>query len=132
MKRIVTIVEVIVLGCFGVFLLLLFVNESAKPTRAATGATSSGASGASGASEAPAVSAAGQELYDNRCAGCHGAEGQGSIGPALGNGEATKNFPNAADEVKVIVTGRGGMPSFGSRLSAEEIRAIVDYTRNGL
>ena len=121
MKRVVTVVEVFALVCFGVFVLLLFTKEAAKPAVASKPSTSSGA--------APAPGAA---LYASHCSGCHGDSGQGAVGPALGGGAVTSSFPNPSDEVKFVVTGGGGMPSFGSSLSAEEIKQIVDFTRNGL
>lgn len=39
-------------------------------------------------------------------------------------------FPDEADQVQVVAEGRGGMPSFGDRLSPEEIDAVVEYTRS--
>jgi mono/diheme cytochrome c family protein len=41
-------------------------------------------------------------------------------------------YPDAADEIAVVTNGRGGMPAFSERLSAEEIAAVVDYTRTVL
>ena len=41
-------------------------------------------------------------------------------------------YPDPADQIAVVTNGRGGMPAFGDRLSAEEIAAVVEYTRTVL
>jgi mono/diheme cytochrome c family protein len=38
-------------------------------------------------------------------------------------------FPDPAAQIAVVTDGRRGMPSFGGSLSADEIAAIVEYTR---
>ena len=43
-----------------------------------------------------------------------------------------ERYPEVADQVAIIVQGRGGMPSFEDRLSAEQIDAVVAYTREVL
>jgi mono/diheme cytochrome c family protein len=43
-----------------------------------------------------------------------------------------ERFPDPGDQVVVIADGRGGMPAFGGRYSAFEIRAVVRYTREVL
>ncbi len=70
----------------------------------------------------------GQDVYGRRCAGCHGGDGQGSVGPQLGGGAAIAAFPDPADQATVVREGRRGMPGF-SNLSAEEIDAVVLYSR---
>jgi len=120
-KRVVTVVEVAVLVCFGVFVLLLFVDQPSSPSASPSNTTASAGAPQSGA-----------DLYAARCASCHGAQGQGGFGPELGNGEAAKNFPNVADEIDIVTNGEGSMPAFGGRLSADELKAVVEYTRSGL
>jgi len=67
----------------------------------------------------------GQELYEARCASCHGADGVGTRGPDLvGIAETQPDTQVAIDQV---INGGNGMPAFGARLSAEEIEATVDY-----
>ncbi|GAB4257354.1 MAG: hypothetical protein Kow00122_15240 [Thermoleophilia bacterium] len=75
---------------------------------------------------APGMAAAadGAALYQERCAGCHGASGEGSgsipplaDNPAVLNQEAPRS---------VIAEGRGMMPGFSS-LTEEELTALVDY-----
>lgn len=71
---------------------------------------------------APEIDAAG--IFASRCAGCHGADRSGRNGPALLPESLTKD-PSAY--VDIITNGSGPMPAWGSRLSAEEISALVDY-----
>lgn len=97
------------------FVVLLFVNDPEKP--------SGGGGGAGGA----AVD--GSAVFSQNCAGCHGADGGGNNGPPLNNGLVVANFPDPADQIEVVTNGRGPMPSFGDRLSPEEIQAVVEYTR---
>lgn len=75
--------------------------------------------------------ARGAELYASHCASCHGASGEGSIGPAL------KNSP--LDEkvmVKVISRGVPGKPmpalaeEEGGPLKAYQINDLVTFIKN--
>ena len=92
------------------------------------------------------IIALGREVYDGRggCAGCHGAEGGGGIGPALVDGEVVDAFADWRDHVIWVVNGSppagqvyndqgdvstAGMPSNGDKLSAREILAVVYYER---
>lgn len=96
------------------------------------------------------IIALGREVYDGDggCAGCHGAEGGGGIGPALVGGEVMATFNDWEDHVIWVVNGspaepgtlygdnnkesRGaasGMPSNGDELSAREILAVVYFER---
>ena len=73
----------------------------------------------------------GARIYAARCSGCHGGAGQGLTGPRLA-GQMVERYPNPADQAAVIARGRAGMPAFGSRLSPEELAAVVEFTRSGL
>jgi cytochrome c oxidase subunit 2 len=86
----------------------------------------------SGGGVAATYSTPGGQTYSANCARCHGAHGEGNIGPQLAGGVVVKDFPNAADQVAVVTNGRGGMPAFGHTLSAAQIRQVVDFTRTGL
>ena len=70
----------------------------------------------------PGAVAEGETLYARNCAGCHGAELQGGIGPALGGGW------EEADLFTVIYAGipAGGMPGFSS-LGRERVWQIVNF-----
>jgi mono/diheme cytochrome c family protein len=71
--------------------------------------------------------------FAQRCAMCHGADGQGAVGPQLNHGAGVRKYPNIEDEIAVVTHGRGGMPSFASQgMTAAQIRAVVEYTRDHL
>lgn len=86
--------------------------------------------GADGVADPVLVS--GRQVYSSRCASCHDADGSGSRGPNITGARVTERYPNVADQIDVIVNGRGGMPSFGNSLSDDEIDAVVRYTREVL
>jgi cytochrome c6 len=82
-----------------------------------------------------AVSADGAATYKSRCAMCHGADGAGQT-PA---GKSMKVKPLGSDEVqkltddemsKIIADGKGKMPGYKSKLSAEEIGLVVKFVRS--
>jgi mono/diheme cytochrome c family protein len=114
LKRIVTGVEVVALVAAVVFVVLLFTNGS--------GDDSGGGSGAG---------ATGAQLFAANCATCHGADGQGAVGPQLA-GRVTQRFPDIADQIALVTNGSGGMPSFSRKLSPQQIQTVVEYTRTGL
>jgi mono/diheme cytochrome c family protein len=96
----------------------------------------------------------GSAIFANNCASCHGASGQGGVGPKLSGGDAIKTFPVIDDHISWINTGSaafkgkpygdpnreggqriantGGMPGFQGKLSPEEIQAVAEYERDGL
>jgi mono/diheme cytochrome c family protein len=82
--------------------------------------------------EIPSEGLAPDRLYTRHCSACHGAEGQGAIGPALGGGAVVEAYPDIDDQIQVITDGRGQMPPFGSSLNADDIRAIAEYERTEL
>jgi mono/diheme cytochrome c family protein len=108
-KRIVNVVEVLVLLGVAVFVVMLFANEPGSGT---AGPTSPGA-----------------KVFAANCASCHGADGGGGIGPQLAGGAAKKRFPNVDEQIAFVTKGSGGMPSFGGQLSPAQIRQVVEYTR---
>ncbi len=74
----------------------------------------------------------GAEIYGDSCAACHGADGQGGVGPELGNGAVVESFPDEADQLAVVTNGQGTMPSFEGTLTEAQIAAVVGYTRDDL
>ena len=74
----------------------------------------------------------GAAVFGRSCAGCHGGDGSGGIGPRLAGGRIVVAFPDAEDQIAVVTDGRGGMPAFGERLTPDEIAAVVEYTRTVL
>ena len=94
--------------------------------------------------------ALGQQVYSGSaaCAGCHGANGGGGVGPAFIGGELYTTFPTCSDHAKWIELGSagwqnevgptygaedkvsiGGMPAFQGKLSEDEIYAVVVFER---
>lgn len=66
------------------------------------------------------------DYYQANCATCHGTEREGDVGPALLPGDL-----NESDDVyyDIIANGQGGMPSWGDKLTEEEINTLVDFIR---
>jgi mono/diheme cytochrome c family protein len=124
LKKIVNVVEVLALIAAGVWVVLLLVVE---PSHRGTAAT---AKGSAYLSETGGP-ASGKEIYAARCSGCHGSNGQGGGGPRLA-GRVTDDFPHEKDQIAFVTKGGGGMPAFGSSLSAAHIKLVVEYTRTGL
>lgn len=97
----------------------------------------------------------GAEVFrSSGCAGCHGAAGEGGVGPALAGGSVEQTFPEVADHIAWVRSGsigtpqeptpygspdrpdgqrlsKGGMPSFPN-LTQEQVEAVVRYEREQL
>lgn len=126
-KRIVAVVEVIAVVSFVVMVALLLLKQPTKNLTALPPPTSVPI-GQTGTTAAPN----GAQLYKSNCAGCHGGDGGGGIGPQLRDGAVTKSFSDAASEVEFVKNGAGGMPAFRNRMSDAEVQAVVDFTRTTL
>ncbi len=62
------------------------------------------------------------------CAGCHGLNGQGGVGPKLAGDQ---NILQDAVLVHTrVVKGKGAMPAFGEQLKDNEIYAVTNYVLN--
>jgi mono/diheme cytochrome c family protein len=71
--------------------------------------------------------------YKTNCVSCHGRDGRGS---AVGRSLHAADFHSAqvqqqsdAQLADVVAEGRGNMPAFGTRLSKDQIDALVRYIR---
>ncbi len=91
------------------------------------------------AGAAPEVSAGsdpelfeGRQIWVGQCVSCHGASGGGGRGPSVADGSVLERFPDAADQEALILNGRGGMPAYAGRLSDEQVRSVVRYSREVL
>ncbi|MEI7623977.1 MAG: c-type cytochrome [Actinomycetes bacterium] len=73
----------------------------------------------------------GQKVYSQNCASCHGAAGGGGYGKKLA-GVVSTNYPNIDDQIALITNGKGQMPGFSKKLTAEQITAVTRYTREVL
>lgn len=76
------------------------------------------------------ITSSGADIYAQKCAVCHGRQGEGGAGPRLAGQVAAAKFPRAANEQDYVRDGNKSMPSFGGSLSPEQIRAVVAYTRS--
>jgi len=75
----------------------------------------------------PEPSAQGKALFAANCAACHGATGEGGIGPDLTdeNFEYGHNLDGISTTIR---QGRpGGMPAFGNRFSKDEIDSLAAF-----
>ncbi|HEY4742266.1 MAG TPA: cytochrome c [Candidatus Acidoferrales bacterium] len=74
------------------------------------------------------------KIFKTNCTLCHGADGSGDTS----TGKAMKAKDLRSDEVQkqsdaeladIISKGRGKMPAFGSKISADSIKSLVAYIR---
>jgi mono/diheme cytochrome c family protein len=75
-----------------------------------------------------AADASGAEIYEARCATCHGIGLEGGLGPALGAGSDVVDKPDTYI-VNTINNGRGRMPAFRATLDAAQVDRVVEYLR---
>ncbi|WP_367106906.1 cytochrome c [uncultured Psychrobacter sp.] len=75
----------------------------------------------------------GKKLYDDSCAGCHMAKGEGAKGagyyPPLAN---NSKMESKYYIISVIMNGLRGMPSFHSMMSDQQIAAVTQYVHSHL
>jgi mono/diheme cytochrome c family protein len=74
----------------------------------------------------------GRAVYGASCASCHGADGGGGVGTRLSDGAMVEAFPDIDDQIDIVADGKDRMPAFVGRLSDDQIRAVVRYTREVL
>ena len=79
----------------------------------------------------PAAGPSGEALYAANCAACHGASGEGGIGPALDLNDFVTET-EAQDLADFILAGRAGtaMIGFNGRLSADEMASLVELLKS--
>jgi len=72
---------------------------------------------------------AGEGLYQDNCAACHGPGGEGVVGPNLHGNEVVQSRSSLGAQ---ILWGYPvhGMPPFAANLDDEEIAAIATFVRN--
>lgn len=76
-----------------------------------------------------------EQIYTARCVRCHGEDGKAKT--RMGKELGARNFTDAAwqndtkdeDIFETIKDGNGAMPAFRSKLSDEEIKALVGKVR---
>jgi mono/diheme cytochrome c family protein len=74
----------------------------------------------------------GAQIFQANCASCHGANGEGGIGPKLAGGAVIRDFAYEQNQIAFVAKGRGSMPGFGGSLSPAQLRQVVEYTRTAL
>jgi mono/diheme cytochrome c family protein len=83
---------------------------------------------------APTLFADGAATFKSKCAMCHGPDGTGqtSMGKTLklrDLGSADVQKQTDADLTKIINDGKGKMPAYKTKLSADDIKAVVAFVR---
>ena len=93
----------------------------AKAPRAGAGAGHEGQ-----APPAPTIqggnAAAGAQVFDENCSGCHGADGRGGNG-----GPDLSGADNLQDVIAQVTNGGGGMPPFRGTLTDQQIRDVAAF-----
>ena len=74
------------------------------------------------------------DIYKAKCAACHGADGKGdtSMGKMMkirDLGSADVQSQSDADLAKIITNGKGKMPKYEGKLTADQISDLVKYIR---
>ena len=75
--------------------------------------------------EVPAGDVDGMAVYEANCARCHGDDGTGGRGPSLVDHVQDHGDPET--DIGIVTNGGTNMPSFGEKLTGDEIVAVVDY-----
>ncbi len=86
------------------------------------------------AGTARAADAATADLYQKKCAVCHGKDGKAATPMAqkLGATDLTTVKASEADIAKVIADGKGKMTPFKGKLSDAEIQSLAKYVKGGM
>lgn len=77
------------------------------------------------ATDAPAVVDAGQALYEQNCALCHGPDGKRGLNGAH---DLTRSNLNQMGRVYMVTNGMGKMPAFKGQLTPEQIEQVAAYS----
>jgi len=73
----------------------------------------------------------GEPVFASRCAACHGANGEGGLGPKLA-GSSMVTGPMAA-QLDIVINGSKNNPmmqAFGAQINDLDMAAVITYTRN--
>ena len=103
------------------------------PTAEAAATTSALSAGTATATTAGQLADAGQQVYASNCAGCHGPEGQGKVGPALIGPSASFKTFNSAQGLFTFISST--MPkTHPGTLSPEQYLQVTAYllVQNGI
>jgi len=70
----------------------------------------------------------GQQLYEQACVICHGADGNGGHG----GGAPLVALKDVAAAIQTVTAGRNSMPPFGATFTPEQIRDLSTYVVEAL
>ena len=70
------------------------------------------------------VSASGKNIFDSKCANCHGSDGKLGLSGAK---DLTISTLSRQEKIEIITNGKNAMRSFKNDLSAEQIEAVTNY-----
>lgn len=75
--------------------------------------------------------AQGRQIYEANCTTCHGPDGKGVMAgvPDLSNFAVTSAASQAAWAAS-LANGKGAMPGFSNKLTADEQRSVLEYVRS--
>lgn len=78
------------------------------------------------------VAKSGRKTYKRKCKACHGAKGEGGIGPNLADMFWINGNGSTADVYKVVDKGvvDKGMAAWGEALGKEKTMAVVEYIKS--
>lgn len=99
------------------------IHAKASPPPAASAASTVTGADKTGGGDAEA----GEKIYAARCAMCHGAEGEGGIGPNLKDDQYLYGGSFQAVHESIAKGRPRGMPAFGNQLSASDIDNLTAY-----
>ena len=75
------------------------------------------------------LTAAGESVFADNCAVCHGEKGEGNVGPKLDGNDWIAERSNIINQVLFGATDHG-MPPFKDVLTDDQIAAVATYVRN--
>ena len=82
----------------------------------------------------PLAAAADNAVYKAKCAACHGADGAGQT--TMGKKMSLRDLRSAevqkqsdAELIKITTDGKGKMPAYKGKLTADEIKGLVQFMR---
>lgn len=92
---------------------------------------------AAGCKKSEAATMQTQQLFQNTCARCHGADGKGGV-PLSEGGPTPRNFHDHAFQMdrtdeqlkQIIKNGKGSMPAFNGLLDDDQIAGLVLQVRS--
>ena len=73
---------------------------------------------------APVQNDLGKTIFEQKCALCHGLNGEKQLSGAM---KLSESKSSVAEVIELVTNGRKQMMAFKGRLSPEEIKAVSEY-----